>query len=66
MTDAELQKKGLEILAAGLGVVEAERFVYLLMKEPLDYTEWRKKAFGNLNLESAIQESATLWNKKHP
>jgi hypothetical protein len=65
MTDKELQKKGLQILARDLGIVEAERFVYLLMKEPLDYTEWRRKAFADLMLEDTIRAASEIWKSKH-
>jgi hypothetical protein len=65
MTDIELQKRGLEILARDLGVVEAERFVFLLMKEPIDYTEWRETAFGDLSLDKTFQSASELWKKNH-
>ena len=43
ITDSELKRKGIEALIKELGEVEAERFITLLMREPFDYTEWRKQ-----------------------
>jgi len=45
MTDTEIRVKGWEVLSHGLGEVEAEKFVFLLMKESFDYTEWQKTLF---------------------
>lgn len=40
ITDTEIKLKGLEVLINKLGIVEAERFVSLIMREPFDYTKW--------------------------
>ena len=41
--DHDLCVKGLSVLIASLGNVEAERFVSLMNREAGDYTEWRRK-----------------------
>lgn len=53
MTDTMIQTKGLDALIKELGNVNAERFINLVIKEPFDYTEWRKT---NLYEESSIRE----------
>ena len=42
MTETLLMKAGMKALIEQLGNVEAERFISILLREPFDYTEWRK------------------------
>jgi hypothetical protein len=42
MTETILMKTGMKILIEQLGNIEAERIVSILLREPFDYTEWRK------------------------
>jgi hypothetical protein len=42
MNDAVLMKTGMKILIEQLENIEAEKFVSILLREPFDYTEWRK------------------------
>lgn len=39
ITDTELKLRGIEALIDALGVVQAERFVSLILREPFDYTQ---------------------------
>jgi hypothetical protein len=50
---AVLLDKGFRCLTNELGIVEAEKFVYLLLSEPFNYTEWRK---DNLFADMSVQE----------
>jgi len=43
ITDTEIKLNGMKALVEKLGLVEAERFIVLIQREPFDYTEWRKK-----------------------
>ncbi|MCL2118719.1 MAG: hypothetical protein FWH27_09875 [Planctomycetaceae bacterium] len=42
MNDTTLLEKGMNILFERLGQVDAERFIYLVNKEPFDYTKWHQ------------------------
>jgi hypothetical protein len=42
MNSAVLLDKGMKCLTNELGLLEAEQFVYTLLSQPFDYTEWRK------------------------
>jgi hypothetical protein len=42
MNDTVLLDAGMDILVEKLGLVEAERFIFLVNKEPFDYTKWRQ------------------------
>ncbi|MDR1304293.1 MAG: hypothetical protein LBK76_03620 [Verrucomicrobiales bacterium] len=42
MNSAMLLDKGMKCLTNELGLLEAEQFVFTLLSQPFDYTEWRK------------------------
>jgi hypothetical protein len=46
-------KTGMKVLIEELGNVNAERFIYVLLREPFDYTEWRK---NNLCVGMSVEE----------
>lgn len=41
-TDTAIRREGMNALLEKLGHVDAERFIALIIREPFDYTEWRK------------------------
>ena len=53
LTDIMVQKKGIEALIKELGSVDAERFINIAIKNPFDYTEWRK---NNIHEDLSIRE----------
>ena len=50
-TDTVLKCKGLDILTEALGLVEAERFISLILREPFDYTEWQQDLYNGVSLD---------------
>jgi hypothetical protein len=42
LTDTVLRNSGMKILKENLGLMNAERFVTLILREPFDYTKWRQ------------------------
>ena len=60
MNDAVLLDNGMNILAEHLGLVEAERFIYLVNCERFDYTQWH----GVLSEGKTIEEIAERAMKK--
>ena len=48
MNDTILLDTGMDILVERLGLVDAERFIYLVNKEPFDYTKWRQNLFEGM------------------
>ena len=48
MTDTILLNTGMKVLIDNLGLVEAERFVYLMNKEPFDYTKWHSTLYEGM------------------
>jgi len=60
--DAVIRSEGMEILAKNLGLIEAERFIMLIQKEPFDYTKWQENLFGNMTVEE-ISNKASAYRK---
>ena len=61
MTDTLLMKAGMQTLIDNLGCVEAEKFIFLILREPMDYTEWRKNnLFNGMSIESISREAMNL------
>lgn len=63
MTDTEIRLKGIQVLTAQLGDVEAERFVALMQREPFDYTKWRQDVDDGLSIEEISKKAMALREK---
>jgi hypothetical protein len=55
--DIVLRCEGMKILTEHLGIVETERFIMLMSREPLDYTVWRKNLFGDIPLDKFLDDA---------
>jgi len=56
-TDTVLRCDGMKALTEQLGIVEAERFVAIIQREPFDYTEWRQSLFEDVPLETFLDNA---------
>jgi hypothetical protein len=66
MTETVLMKTGMKILIEQLGNIEAERFVSVLLREPFDYTEWRKDNLCiGMTVEEISRKAMKLNNQKN-
>ena len=63
MTDTILLNTGMKVLIDNLGLVEAERFVYLMNKEPFDYTKWHSTLYKGMSVRE-ISNMAMEHRKK--
>jgi len=52
-----LKDKGMRVLAEQLGLVEAERFIALMRRDPFDYTEWRQGIFTDDSLDTFLTDA---------
>lgn len=63
-SDTMLRQEGIQILIQHLGNVDAERFISLIIREPFDYTEWRRDHMEDEDVRSlskkAMEYSKTL------
>ena len=62
MNDTLLSQSVIKCLIANFGVVQTERFISLVIKEPFDYTEWQRSLFSEMSVED-IFNAATSWEK---
>jgi hypothetical protein len=53
--DTLIKCEGLRVLAENLGLVEAERFVALLSREPFNYTEWQRSLYRDWSLRELYE-----------
>ena len=63
-TDTIIRNEGMEILSKYLGLIDAERFIMLIQKEPFDYTKWQDNLFENMSIEE-ISQKATEYREKN-
>lgn len=64
MTDTEIKTKGMQVLTQHLGLVEAARFIALIQRERIDYTEWRQGMSDDLNPEEISRRAMDLRAKR--
>ncbi|GMO45288.1 MAG: hypothetical protein Pg6C_07320 [Treponemataceae bacterium] len=50
-SDTLIKSEGMRVLADNLGIVEAERFITLILREPFDYTKWQRDLYGDMPVE---------------
>ncbi len=55
MNDTVLLDTGMDILVERLGLVEAERFIYLVNKEPFDYTKFHHALFEGMTMDEICE-----------
>jgi hypothetical protein len=64
MNDTLLMNTGMNALIEKLGNVDAEKFISLVLREPFDYTQWRKNnLFVGLSVEDISHAAMQLWQK---
>ena len=62
MSDALLSQNAIQCLIHNLGVVQTERFISLILKEPFDYTKWQHSLFADMTAEELF-DAATKWKE---
>ena len=61
----ELANAGMACLTERFGVVGAEAFIALILRERMDYTEWRRSYYDAM-LPGEFHEKALSYAKEHP
>jgi hypothetical protein len=56
----------MKCLSDKLGIVDAERFVSLILREPFDYTEWQRDLYNDLSVEELCQKAQAHWDAAYP
>jgi hypothetical protein len=53
----------MRVLSEQLGLIEAERFIALMRREPFDYTEWRQGLFKDVPLDKFLSDAQAYREK---
>lgn len=62
---AEIMSRGMRCLTTHMGIVEAEEFISLVIREKFDYTNWQRDYFDAKTPEE-ISREASKFEQKHP
>ena len=62
---AEILNKGMKCLTEQMGIIEAERFISVIIREKFDYTKWQRDYFDE-KTPGMISEEASQFEKSHP
>ena len=65
VSTAEVMKRGMECLTDGLGIVEAEQFISIIIREQMDYTKWQRQYFDAM-APGDFGRQAAEYAKEHP
>lgn len=63
-TDTEIRNEAIEVLINHIGLLETERFIMLIQREPFDYTEWRKNLPADKTVRELSKEAMELRRRK--
>ena len=62
---SELMSRGMRCLTSNMGIVEAEQFISLIIREKFDYTKWQREYFDAKTPEE-ISREASEFERNHP
>ena len=65
MSTVELLDKGMKCLRDGLGDIESEEFIAIIIRERFDYTNWQESLYDGMSLEE-ISAAAKEYEEKDP
>ena len=64
--DTVIRQEGINLLIEKLGIVDAERFFSLIIREPFDYTKWRKNLFEDSTVKRLSEDAmGSITGQKH-
>ncbi|MBQ7454768.1 MAG: hypothetical protein IJS69_06950 [Selenomonadaceae bacterium] len=63
--DEKLMNQGMDCLIDNLGIVEAQRFIALVIRERSDYTQWQREYFDKMP-PGAFHAAAIEYAKQNP
>ena len=65
MSNMELLNDGVDILRKNFGDIKTEAFISLIIREKFDYTQWRRRFFGDKSVKE-INADAIAYVSEHP
>lgn len=64
-SNVALVSKCMDILCDHVGIVEAERFIYIIRNESFDYTKWQREHYDAMTPEE-IDHALEKHSAQHP
>ncbi len=61
----ELVNRGMKCLREGLGDIETEEFIAIIIRERFDYTKWQRTLYGDMSL-TGILDAAAEYETAYP
>ena len=61
----DIMNRGMECLTEALGVIEAEHFISIVIREKFDYTKWQRQYFDAM-APGEFHRRALEYAKEHP
>ncbi|MBD5549709.1 MAG: hypothetical protein HDQ96_00800 [Lachnospiraceae bacterium] len=62
---AEIMNRGMKCLTEQLGILEAEEFISVIIREKFDYTKWQREYFDTKTPEE-ISAEASCFERMQP
>ena len=62
MNDTVLSQNAVKCLIENFGVVQTERFIAFITKEPFDYTKWQRDLYSDMTVDELFN-AASNWKK---
>ena len=62
MNDTVLSQNAIKCLIDNFGIVQTERFISLIIKEPFDYTEWQRDLYSDMTADEFFN-AVSKWKK---
>ena len=59
-TDTEIRTNGLQALIHELGILDAERFIALIQREPFDYSHWQVDLWTEQSVDDISKSAMTM------
>ncbi len=57
ISDTQIRYEGMKCLREKLGLLEAEKFISLIRKEPFNYTEWQRQLWQDESVEQIYKKA---------
>jgi len=64
ISDVVIRSEGMKALRDNPGIIEAERFITLIRKEPFNYTEWQRDLWKDQNVDEIFNKARDFHDKK--
>ena len=62
--DTLIRTEGMRALNERLGIVEAERFITLIIREPFDYTQWQQDLYNDMTADELFENATETWKQR--